>query len=385
MHTSPVDLIIIGGGVLGTFHAYHALQMGLRVRLFERDQSPQGASVRNFGQVVPSGMDAKWQRYGRTSLRIYKSIQQQVDVSARNLGSVYLASDEEEMQLLEEMAHINKEAEYPSMLLTAAQCLKRYAGLRADYVKGGLFFPEEITVDAREMVRRVLGFLCKKKGLAYHPRTLIREIQPNGQQVHCQDHVGNTYAASQLILCTGHEFKVLFPDLFAQSDLEVSQLQMMETLAQPNVRFPGNILTGLSIRRYESFRACPSYTSIKARENEQAFWKKWGVHILLKQGINGSVIIGDSHTYADAARIEELGFDIRPEINTYMLEEAKKIFKLEDWRLKRVWLGQYSQCKTRDIFQQSVGNRVHIVTGIGGKGMTASPGFSQAHIASLFG
>ena len=66
------DLIIIGGGVLGTFHAYHALKNGLTVTLFEKDKQPLGATVRNFGQVVPSGMDIKWQQYGRESLRITK-------------------------------------------------------------------------------------------------------------------------------------------------------------------------------------------------------------------------------------------------------------------------------------------------------------------------
>ncbi|MEO1449357.1 MAG: TIGR03364 family FAD-dependent oxidoreductase, partial [Bacteroidota bacterium] len=300
MHTAPTDLIVIGGGVLGTFHAYHALQMGLSVRLFERDQFPQGASVRNFGQVVPSGMDAKWQRYGRTSLRIYKSFQQSTDISVRQLGSVYLASDEAEMLLLEEMRAINQEAEYPSMLLTAEQCLKRYPGLRPDYVMGGLFFPEEITVDARSMIQRVLHHLSQKSGLSFHPRTLIQDMQVNGQVVTCLDHQGNAYHAGQVIICSGHEFKVLFPDLFAESDLEVSQLQMMETVVQPQVRFPGNILTGLSIRRYESFRACPSYEKVKAAENPDAQWKKWGVHILFKQSPDGAVVIGDSHHYADA-------------------------------------------------------------------------------------
>jgi glycine/D-amino acid oxidase-like deaminating enzyme len=52
------DLIIVGGGVLGTFHAMHALELGLRVAVLERSKTPRGSSVQNFGQVVPSGMDA---------------------------------------------------------------------------------------------------------------------------------------------------------------------------------------------------------------------------------------------------------------------------------------------------------------------------------------
>ena len=47
------DLLIIGGGVLGSFFAYQALERGLSVVLLERHGAPAGATVRNFGQVVP--------------------------------------------------------------------------------------------------------------------------------------------------------------------------------------------------------------------------------------------------------------------------------------------------------------------------------------------
>ena len=67
------DLIVIGGGVLGTFHAYHALEKGFKVAILEKDKAPQSATTRNFGQVVPSGMDTKWQNYGRKVCRFTKS------------------------------------------------------------------------------------------------------------------------------------------------------------------------------------------------------------------------------------------------------------------------------------------------------------------------
>ena len=87
------DLIVIGGGVLGTFHAYHALKAGMKVAIIEKDKMPKSATIQNFGQVVPSGMDSKWQTYGRESLAIYKEIQSQFDISVRQNGSVYLASN----------------------------------------------------------------------------------------------------------------------------------------------------------------------------------------------------------------------------------------------------------------------------------------------------
>lgn len=377
------DLIIIGGGALGTFHAYHALEMGLGVRLFEKNPAPQGATVRNFGQVVPSGMDTKWQAFGRKSLEIYKHLQTQFDLSLRAQGSVYLASDEEEMTLIEELRQINETNGYPSRLLSAAACLEHYPGLHPSYCKGGLFFPEEVTVEARVMIHRVLAYLKAQKNLAYHPATPIREVTQANGTCTVVDHQGIAYQAAKVILCSGSEFQLLFPEIFASSDLEVSKLQMMQTVAQPRLRVNGNILTGQSIRRYESFRACPSYAAIKAKEDPQSLWKKWGVHILFKQSPDGSFIIGDSHAYADAAKADELGFDLYPEINQFMLSEAKKIFELEDWTLQRTWYGIYSQCKTRDIFQHTLDSDIHVVTGIGGKGMTGSAGFAQYHLQQL--
>jgi len=167
------DLLVVGGGVMGAFHAYHALQQGLKVALLEKNKVPQGASVRNFGQVVPSGMDAKWQQIGRSSLAIYKSLQETFDLSVRPGGTIYIASDPEEQQLIEELSAINRLHDYPSQLLTAQECLDRYPGLKASYCKGGLFFPEEITVDPRVAVHRLLAYLVEQFQLAYFPQTPV--------------------------------------------------------------------------------------------------------------------------------------------------------------------------------------------------------------------
>ncbi len=113
----------------------------------EKDAYPKGATTQNFGQVVPSGMNTKWQKFGRESLRIYKKIQSQFDISIRQNGTVYLASNEEEEQLLVELRAINSSNDYESEMLTQQECLKKYPGLRKDYVVAGLFFPQEVTVE----------------------------------------------------------------------------------------------------------------------------------------------------------------------------------------------------------------------------------------------
>jgi FAD dependent oxidoreductase TIGR03364 len=378
------DLIVVGSGVLGTFHAYHALSKGLRVAIIEKDKMPIGATIQNFGQVVPSGMDSKWQTYGRESLNIYKEIQSQFDISVRQNGSVYLASNEEEIQLIEELYQINQSNNYQSHLLTKQQCLDKYQGLQSDYVKAGLFFPEEVTIEPRTMIYRLQEFMTLKMGLKLITNTSIIncESTPNGVTLLSTSNL--EFSASKVIICNGSEFKILYPELFNKSDLEVSKLQMMQTKPQKNYVLPGSILTGLSIRRYEAFYECPSFKTIKAKENPDALEKKWGIHILFKQAADGSVILGDSHQYADAKNKDDLGFDLDMDIDNFMIQEAKKIIDLPNYEIQNRWYGMYSQCKTKDIFEHTIGNNIHIITGIGGKGMTGSAGFSKENINKIF-
>jgi FAD dependent oxidoreductase TIGR03364 len=377
------DLIIVGGGVLGTFHAYHAAQMGLKVALLEKNGSPQGATVRNFGQVVPSGMNSKWQEYGRESLAIYKNIQSKFNISLRQEGSVYLASDDAETQLLEELAEINRTNGYPSILLTKKECLQRYNGLREDYVRAGLFFPEEVTVEPLKMIDRLQSFL-KEGGVHFFFNTLVVECEALVNGVVLTSAMGDTFTAGKVIICNGSDFQTLYPALFKESDLVVSKLQMMATKRQAKYKLPGSVLTGLSIRRYEAFAECASHATIKAGEDQGGMEKKWGVHILFKQAMDGSVILGDSHEYAPVAKMDRLGFDLKMEIDNFIIREAKKIIDLPSYKIKHRWYGMYSQCKNTDIYRHTIDNNIHIVTGIGGKGMTGSAGFSKENLYKIY-
>ena len=378
------DLIIVGGGILGTFHAYHALELGLKVALFEKDAQPKSATVRNFGQVVPSGMNTKWQNYGRKSLDYYNLIQSKFDITVRNNGSVYFASNNEEVQLLEELAQINKSNGYASSLITKETCLANYPGLNPHYVLAGLYFPLELTVEPRTMIHRLLEYLQKEKGLDYYPATQVLHCTTLSHQIELQTAHGQIFFAEKAIICSGADFQTLYPDLFEKSDLEVTKLQMLQTVPQSNYYLKGSILTGLSIRRYEAFHECKSYSSIKEKEDSESSLKKWGIHILFKQATDGSIIIGDSHQYADAKNVDSLGFDLQDDIENAMIEEAKKIIELPNYQIRNRWFGLYSQCKNHDIFKHTIDSNIHIVTGIGGKGMTGSAGFAKENIDTIY-
>jgi FAD dependent oxidoreductase TIGR03364 len=383
MPSHSFDLIVVGGGALGVFHAYFALEKGLRVLLLEKDARPSEATVRNFGQIVPSGMsEGEWFQYGRVSTETYLGIQQKFDISIRQNGSLYLASSPTEMQVLEEKHTRYRDLGYESVVLTREECSRRIDSLRREYCYGGLFFPREVTAEPAVMIHRLLAYLTEQRGLVYRSSTPVVACHSNDSGCEAVDAFGNTFRAAQALICTGRDFKFLFPDLYYTSDLQVCKLQMMATYPMPEVRLPGSILTGLSIRRYYAFKSCPSYALLKPEEVDNDL-RTFGVHILFKQAIDGSIIIGDSHEYADVAQAEDLDFGVNDHINQLILNEAQRILDLPDWRIARTWNGFYAQSRSQEIYERTLDDKIHIVTGIGGKGMTTACGYAKAHLERM--
>ncbi|QQD11829.1 TIGR03364 family FAD-dependent oxidoreductase [Sphingobacterium sp. UDSM-2020] len=385
MNLSKYDLIVVGGGILGTFHAYHALVKGLRVLQLEKDNYPVSSTVRNFGQVVPSGMSGKWFDYGVRGLEIYKSIQNEMDISVRNNGSIYIASDADEVQMLHELSAHYKQVGYAHELWSKEQILKTYPMMKDTYVKEAIVFKQEVSVEPDLMIHRLHAYMQTKfeqYTLKYDATVMACEDNADLVKVTTSDM--QLFEGDKVIICNGYEFKILYRSLFDDSGLKISKLQMMRTKPMKDLHLPGNILTGLTTRRYESFEEyCPSFHQIKVPEHYKEL-REQGIHILFKQAIDGSIIVGDSHEYAQGNQLDELGFAINSKINDLMLNEANRIITMDQSMIASSWAGFYAQ-HDNDILEVDVSDRIHVRTGIGGKGMTASAGYAEQSIEAICG
>lgn len=384
MNSNHFDVIVIGAGILGTFHAYHAAELGKKVLLLEKDPFPVNATVRNFGQVVPSGMSANWFEFGVYSTRLYKTIQSEFDISIRENGSVYIASDPDEQKLIHELKQQMDERNYEAHLLSKAQCLEKWPALKSAYCREGLFFPQEVSAEPESTIHRLLLYICRKfSTLQYQPDTAVLSCDIAHGVVKISTATHDKFTADKVIICNGSEFKLLFSDLFRKSGIVVSKLHMLRSDPLPKLALEGNILTGLTIRRYESFEECPSFPTLQTPPTLQEL-RKWGIHILFKKAVDNTVILGDSHEYADVNHPEKLGFEINQHINNLMLAEAARIINMESFQVASSWAGYYSQHPEKDIVEIDIENKIHIRTAIGGKGMTSSAGYAQKSVERIF-
>ncbi|MFC3810963.1 TIGR03364 family FAD-dependent oxidoreductase [Lacihabitans lacunae] len=372
------DLIVVGGGVLGTFSAYHALKKGLSVLLVEKDNQASGSTVQNFGQVVPSGFGKKWCNIGRRSLETYGEIQEKVDITFTQNGSVYIASDAEECQLIHELHQIQDTNGYASELLSKEQLAHRFPDFKATYGREGLFFRDDASVDPSQMIHKLQAYMVAQMGLVFKSNETVIAIEESSAEVGVQTSSGKKFLGDRVWVHSGYVFNLLYPEVFQNSGLVVSQLQMLKTLPLHNYNLKSNILTGLTIRRYEAFEECPSFSKL-SKLSHYALLQKYGIHILFKQEADGSVIIGDSHEYASCNEMEKLGLGSKEIIDELMIVEAQRILDFPKSAISRRWIGRYSQHKD-EVFEYDVSKRIHICTGIGGKGMTSGAGYTEMKI-----
>lgn len=376
-----VDLVVVGAGVLGTFHAYHAARRGMSVALLERGAMPNGASVRNFGMVSATivAPGSEWAAYAQSSIALYHALQAQIDISVRTAGSLYLASTATEATVLREYA---ERAALPCSFLPAAEVRQRYPFVQPDYSSGGLLFPHDIALDPRRMLAALIPYLVEQHAVKFYPHTTVIAIDegPTHAVAHAAD--GRRFTATQIVVCNGADCELLYPELLRASDVQVCKLQMLQTVAQPGFALPHTVLSGLSIRRYPVFAACPSYAAMLAERIEPQL-AEYGIHVMFSQA-PGGIVFGDSHEYrsldATGPRAEATTWPINAAIIGY----AQRMLRLPSWQLQSLWNGYYLTRPNQPVLAHQVSTHVQIATAIGGKGMTTGPGFAEASVQAMF-
>jgi FAD dependent oxidoreductase TIGR03364 len=379
------DIIVVGAGVLGTFHAYFAASKGYKVLLLERNMWPNDASTRNFGMVVRSIVETEgqWAQYVRDTAEIYQTIQQEQDITVKNPGSLYIASTEAESQVLQEFAHLYGE-NYHCTYIEPQEALREYPFIHDSYCHGALHFADDLTVEPRFLLRQLIPYVTRTTTVEYLPQTTVVSIEAQNGGCLVRDASGATFTSDTVFMCSGSEYHTLFPELFSRSGLQMCKLQMLSTVPQPGTVLPHSILSGLSIQRYAAFKSCPSY-HLLAEQTVDEDILRYGIHLLFKQAADGSIIIGDSHEYFDFAQMIAGEERTNPAINNAIIRYAQKMLDLPDWTLGELWNGYYLMHPQQQIYTETIDERIHVAIGIAGKGMSSGAGFSRHHVDVVLG
>jgi FAD dependent oxidoreductase TIGR03364 len=245
--TRRAELAVIGAGMLGLAHAYLAAKRGRSVVLFERGPRATGASVRNFGMIWPIGQPAgEMHEMALRSRALWVETLAAASLPSRQTGSLHLAYQQDELNVLREFTELAPGLGYDCELLSPKDVVTRSDSVRPDGLLGGLWSDTELTIDPRQVVGAFPDLL----------RTLGVDVQfgcpVTGIDLPIIETPRGRWETDAAIVCSGDDFETLYPNVFAASGLTRCKLQMMRTVPQPDGWSLGPALAaGLTLRFYK--------------------------------------------------------------------------------------------------------------------------------------
>lgn len=359
------DVAVVGGGIVGMAHAWQAATRGLSVVLIERDTTARGASVRNFGMILPLGASpGKTHELALRSLALWRQLAAAADLWYSELGALMAAYQQDEVAAMNELAASETGRDYSCTWLTKKDAAAKCPALNTEGLLGGLWTRAVMLVDPREVMVRLPIWLAEKFGVHLRFETPVRSISAPFVETEAE-----TWQADRIIVCPGADLDTLFPDVLSDCALTYCKLQMMRTVAQPhNWRLGPIVLGGLSLRHYPVFKECSATASVARRiANHNPELDRWGIHVMVAQNGRNELVIGDSHEYSPKPAWRD-----QRAIDALLLQQLNGMLNLPSLTIDHRWHGIYVKHPSRDAVVVSPEPGVRVVTGLGGLGMTIS-------------
>lgn len=368
------DLAVVGGGIIGLAHAYMAARLGKRVAVIERDARANGASIRNFGFITVTGQERgeSW-RLARRTRDVWAEVAEPAGIAIEQRG-LYLTVRSEEAEAVV-AAFLATEMGEDCRLLSPAEFRALSPGFGGPGLKAALYSPHEVRVESRLAIPALARWLEEGQGVTFFHETAVYEAAPPQLRTS-----RGPIAADAVVVCPGDDFVTLYPERIAAYDLRRCRLSMLK-LADPGLRLPGTLMSDLSLVRYRGYAALPEARVLEAKlRAEQPSHFENGVHLIVAQGADGALIVGDSHHYG------HLPVPFAPaSAERDILDEYLRAAGREPPPVLERWNGIYAVADGRTYLVDRPRPDVRLVIVTSGTGASTGFGIAENVIGDLFG
>ena len=367
------SVIVVGGGIIGTMHAWFALEAGHEVTHIERDLLPRSASVRNFGLIWVSGREAGEElNLALRARELWGEIGSRAEIGFRANGSLTIATNEEEWAVLQEAVEMPDARRRGFELLNREHVQSLEPVLAGNYL-GALRCTQDAAVEPPFLLAGLRGEMAKNSRYTWISGCEIIKYKKreSGHSIKSSD--GQKFSADRIVFVPGSEHKGFLSEFFEGAAIRRVRLQMGATtpLAQ---RLTHSIADGDSLRYYPAFKDL-SVGKLPPQGEIAAALK---MQLLLVQRADGSCTIGDTHEYD-----EPFDHELIEAPYEHLRSVISKIFGVEAPLIERRWDGVYSQSTSKEIyFRKEIEPGAEIVTGGGGRGNSLSPAIAEETIRS---
>ena len=248
-------------------------------------------------------------------------------------------------------------------------------GLGAPDLQGALYSPHDLRVESRLAIPALAAWLEAAHGVTFFRETAVHEIAPPRLRTS-----RGTIEAEAVVVCPGDDFSTLYPERIAGYGLRRCRLSMLK-LAGLGFRLPGALMSDLGLTRYRGYADLPEARALEAKlRAEQPRHFDNGVHLIVAQGADGGLIVGDSHHY------DRLPPPFAPvEAEEDILDEYRRAFGQAPPPVRERWTGVYAVADDRTYLIDAPGPRVRLVIVTSGTGASTGFGIAERVVGELLG
>ena len=368
------DLAVVGAGILGLAHAYAAARRGKRVVVIDRDAQANGASVRNFGFVTVTGQEAGdcWDK-ARRAREIWAETVDQAGIDVLQQGLIVAARLPESEAVID--AFLRSGMGEGCRKLTARQAQDYIPALRAEAAAFSLHSPHEIRVESRTAIPLLARFLEAKFGVTFRWQTSVLAVEPPRIET-----ANGVIEAEAVVVCPGDDFTGQFADRIAAYGVTRCKLQMLRIRPAVPVRFRTAVQSDLGLGRYLGYAALPEAAPLKHRlDTEFSAHRANGIHLIVTQSADGSLVVGDSHHYATTP--DPFAHEA---IDALILDEFNAVLDLPGHATTERWIGTYASAPDRWRFTDRPSDAVRIAIVTAGCGASTAFAIGEETIDDLY-
>lgn len=203
MSVEKIDVLIVGGGLMGAASAFFLRQRGRSVVLLERDMIGQYASGVNFGNVRRQGRFLGQLELANRSFALWKRLPQLIDDDLEFIasGQMRVCYREEQIAELEAYAAAPEAQELDLKIYRGRELHERFPFLGPE-VKGGSLAPHDGHANPR-LAAPAFARAARRAGARIEERTEVTHIQKVGGQFQVDTADGRQYRAEQLLITAG--------------------------------------------------------------------------------------------------------------------------------------------------------------------------------------
>jgi sarcosine oxidase, subunit beta len=180
------NVVIIGGGVMGTSIAFHLAEAGVRnIVLIERNTLGSGSSAKPLGGVRATFSDPGNIVLGQRSLEAFERFHEifKINIGLRQVGYLFLCRHEAELAALENATGVQNSLGCSARMVTPAEAVVLNPFLRQAALLGGSFSPRDGFAQPSKVVE-AYAEAAKQLGVRFCEHTEVLGVRRSATATH---------------------------------------------------------------------------------------------------------------------------------------------------------------------------------------------------------